>query len=250
MRAVLRRTLAVWTRCPREMALANGAFILAVVLPLLLLRGLPEALRLAGLLAWALEGWMAFSALTAACLAIHDAAGAPWAALRAWWSRQWVERLAAFACGAVGLAWGVGVTAFWARAPLSPWLSWPLLAVCGGLGLWSALGLLMSVGVAAEGGRPWREQWRMAALLPLAYLPQALALALGFVALSGAPVLLVGLRHWSAPLLLAPLILSTVFTAATAALFLGLLVRSLLAQARGEAPEAAPAWRELWRSWR
>jgi len=124
------------------------------------------------------------------------------------------------------------------------------LGVCGGLGLWALLGLQVSLGLAAEGGRTWREQWRMAALLPLAFLPQVLGTAVAFLGLSGAPVLLVGLHHWSAPLLLAPLMLSTVFTAATAALYLGLLVRSLLERARGQDPSPAPTWRELWNPWR
>jgi uncharacterized membrane protein YhaH (DUF805 family) len=92
--------------------------------------------------------------------------------------------------------------------------------------------------------------WKAALLLPLAYWWTFLKTALLGLVLSGLPALLVGLEHWSAPVLLAPFLLSPLFTVALFASHLVLTVRTLLEAATGGAGPLVPAWRELWNPWR
>lgn len=249
-RAALRLALAAWVRLPRELAIANAAFFLAVMLPLPLLRLLPGGWLLGGLLLWGAWSWCGFSALVAACMRLNDGVSQPWARTREWWRAQWAERLAALAATSLGLAWSVAAALFWLRNPSLGWLAWPLLGVCGALALWLALAALLSLGLAADGGRGLRELWRTCALLPLAFLPSALGAGGVFLLLSGAPVLIRGPRHWSAPLLMAPLLMGAMFTAAFAALFIGLLTRAMIDRAQGKSAPPLPGWRELWNPWR
>lgn len=247
----MRLALSAWVRHPREMALANAGWVLSAALPLPLLRWLPagpaQAAGLALMLGWA---WVGYSWLCAVTVRIGDGDGAAFTASYAWLRTQWKERVAAFLLAALILAWWSLALNFYLKVALPAWLAWPLLALVGGTGLWLGLSLLLSMGVAAEGGRPWRAVWKASALLPLAYFPSALAAGLLALLLSGAPVLLLGIKHWSAPLLLAPLLLSPFFTAAWSAAYLGFLGRALLDRAMGRDAAPAPAWRELWNPWR
>jgi len=233
------------------MALANVVWVLAALLPLPILRlvpaGMGQNLALALLGAWE---WLLGAALCALVGAIHDGALDPFRQSRAWLKAHWAERLALYFAGLTALVWWALVLRFYLAAGFSPWLIWPLLGLLGGLGLWMLMALLLSQGVAAESGRPWRDIWKASALLPLAYLPSAILALLIFAFAGGLPVLLVGLRHWSAPLLLTPLVMAPFFTGAFLAIYLVLLARALFDRALGRSGPQAPDWRELWNPWR
>jgi hypothetical protein len=247
----LRLALAAWVRYPREMGLANVTWVLATLLPLPLLRLAPEggarytALALLGAWVWVSSAWLCVQ-VGAVC----DGVAAPFKHSLAWLRTHWLERLLAYSAGLLALAWWGLVLRFYLGSALPPLVVWPLLGLLGGTGLWGLLALLLSQGVAAEAGRGWRDVWKASALLPLGYLPSAI-LALALLAVfSGLPVLLVGLKHWSAPLLLTPLLLAPFFTAAFYAVYLVLLSRALFDRALGRSGPQAPDWRELWNPWR
>jgi hypothetical protein len=182
--------------------------------------------------------------------AIIDRDAAPLMRSRKWLAAQWRERLALYSLAALGLAWWGLAVRFYLAARFPGWLTWPLLGLLGGLGLWALMGLILSQGVAAEGGRPWRDVWRASALLPLAYLPASFGALVLLAVCSGAGVLLVTIHHWSAPLLMAPLLMAPFFTAAFCAAYLVLLSRDLFDRALGRPRLPAPEWREIWNPWR
>lgn len=245
-----RLAMAAWARHPRELGLANVACFLAAVLPMpLLLLAPPGGARGALLGLWAAWAWLCFNTLAAAC-ALILAGRFQGRALADWLRRHALERLAALILGLGLLLWAALASLFYLRLGLPLWALLPLLALSGSLGLWAGLAMLASVGVAALDPPRLLAGWKAAALLPLAYAPAWLgAGALGLL-LSGAPALLVGLGHWSAPLFFAPLGLSPLFTAALYAAYLVLLVRGMAEQAAGGEAPLAPGWREVWNPWR
>jgi hypothetical protein len=226
------------------------AFFLAVALPLplFLVPGSAQG-RAAVLALWLTWAWLCFGALAAACAGILRGSFRL-AELRNWVGRHAVERSAALLLTALLLAWAGLALFFYLRLGLPLWVTVLLLALLGSLCLWACLALLASVGVAALEAASLKAAWKASALLPLAYGPALLGTALLAAALSGLPVLIFGLGHWSAPLLFAPLALSPIFTAAFFAAYLVILVRSLADAAVGGDGPMTPTWREIWSPWR
>lgn len=246
----MRLALAAWGRNPRELGLANALAFLAAALPLPLLIALPSGLaRAAGVALWLAWAWLCFNALAFSCARIL---GPGWRAgdLKAWAQRHALERLLALLGATILMLWAGLALAFYLKQGLPLWATVPVLGLLGSLLLWAALALLVSVGVAAMGTATWRQAWKASALFPLAYAPSCLGAGLLALGLSGLPALLIGLKHWSAPLLFAPVALSPFFTAAFLAAFLVLLVRGLAESAAGGEGPLAPEWRELWNPWR
>jgi hypothetical protein len=250
---IFRLALEGLTRHPREMVAANALTFLAASLPLAFLPNLGAWGRpvFAGAL-WVLGlwGWICLSALAWACDAILGGRRPSRAGLLNWLKTQGPERILAFVVGSLALAWIVLTLRFYGALGLPPALSLVLAGLLGAVGFWLLLALLASVGLAAPGGRRLRPLWKAALLLPLAYWWTFLKTALLGLVLSGLPALLVGLEHWSAPVLLAPFLLSPLFTVALFASHLVLTVRTLLEAATGGAGPLVPAWRELWNPWR
>lgn len=250
----LREALLLWMRHAGELVLANLAAFCAAFCPGAALRLLPSTLRGPGLLLWALWVWIVFGALCAVCARMEAGGGGdapkPWRAAVAWLKSAWRERLAAFAVGAAAASWLFLVLDFYRSRQLPAWLAWGLFGLLGAFGLWLALALLLSVGVAAEGGRGWRALWKASALLPLAYTPSALAAACIFFVALGFPAAAMDFGGWGARLWLAPLLMCPFFTVAFLAAYLAFLVRAMLDQARGLPPASIPSWRELWSLWR
>lgn len=245
----IRLALAAWVRHPREMGLANLGLFLAAALPLpLLLLGQGSGRRW-GLVFWVAWAWLCFSALAAACAQIL-AGTFSIRTLGAWLRRHAAERLGILILALLLLAWIALALDFYLRLGLPTWATVPVLALLGSLAVWAAAALLASVGVAALEARTLVSAWKASALLPLAFAPAWIGAGLLALALSGLPALAVGLRHWSAPLLFAPLALSPLFTAAFFAAYLVLLVRGSAERAAGGEGPLAPAWRELWSPWR
>lgn len=246
----MRLAFAAWGRNTRELGLANLAFFVLAALPLLLLHwappGLGALLALALGLFWV---WLCFAALCAATALIMEGAFQR-RSLWDWLRRHALERLAALLVVMLLMGW-VGVALkFYLGLGLPGWALIPVLGLIGPLALWTLLALLASAGVAALDAQAWRAAWKASALLPLAYPGAWLSLGLLGLVLSGLPLLWVGLKHWSAPLLFAPLALSPFITVAFFAATLVHLVRSLAVMAAGEDGPQAPSWRELWNPWR
>jgi hypothetical protein len=241
-------------RHSRELVLANAAAFCAAFCPAAALPLLPAPLRVMGLLLWALWVWTVFGLLCALCARMENGGGGdapkPWRAAFDWLKSAWRERLAAFAVGAGAAFWLVLALDFYRARQLPAWLAWGLFGLLGASGLWLALALLLSVGVAAEGGRGWRALWKASALLPLAYAPSALAAVCIFFVALGFPAASMDLGRWSARLWLAPLLMCPFFTVAFLAAYLAFLVRAMLEKAQGLPPASIPSWRELWSLWR
>jgi hypothetical protein len=246
----LRLALVAWTRNPRELGLLNLLAVLAAVLPLPALAWLPAGpLRWIGLVTGLSWIWLCFCALAAGCaLALDQALRRQ--ALWAWIKAQALEQVAWLLAVVLLWLWIALALRFYLALGLPAWLSIPVLALLGSLALWSLLALLASAAVGALRPPKRRARLKAAALLPLAYGPSLLGAALLGFLLSGLPALLVGLKHWSAPLLFAPLALAPLFTAALYAAYLVLLVRGLAEQAAGAEAPQAPDWREIWNPWR
>lgn len=247
----LRLALEAWVRHPREMAMVNGAWVLAVATPLPLAFLIPWApLRLPALVLALLWLWLGSGALAAACAQLLSGRGLDRRELLAWLWRHAVERIAALGVGVLGALWVTVAIRFYVSLKLAPWVGLPVAVLVGALGAWLGLALLASIGLAALGPAPWRTVWKASALMPLAFWPSWMAAGFLALMLSGLPALLVGLKHWSAAILLAPLLLSPFFTAAFFAAFLVLLAQGLLERAAGREGPIAPEWRELWSPWR
>jgi hypothetical protein len=248
--SALRLALAAWGRHPRELGGANAAVFLAAALPLPLMLKLPAgAPRFSGLAVALVWAWVCFNALAFICANIFNGTNATHG-LGGWFRDRAPERLAALAAAMLLLAWAQLALQFYLRLGLPLWVGLPVLAILGSLMAWTLMALLLSIGVAALGVTPWRKAWKASALLPLAYAPSALGALLLALLFSGLPAFAVGLKHWSASLLFAPLALSPFFSAAFFAAFLVLLVRGLAETAAGGDGPLAPDWRELWNPWR
>lgn len=248
--SALRSTVAAWARHPRELSAANLVFFLLVAAPLALLHwaGKGPAVAL-GLGVWALWAWTCFGALAQSVAQILEGAFER-RALGRWIARNALERAAALLAAALLVAWVALALRFYLGLGLPLWAVVPVLALLGSLAIWVALALLASVGVAALEAPDRKAVWKASALLPLAYPGTLIATAALGLALSGALLALTGLKHWSAPLLFAPLALSPFITVAFYAAYLVTLVRGLAATASGGGGIHAPSWRELWNPWR
>jgi hypothetical protein len=248
--AALRAAFRLWVRQPRELATANAVAFAAAFLPFVALPGLPEVWRRSAAAVLALWAWLVFGALCQACARAAEGASDLWAEVWSGFKRDLPERLGCFFGGAL-LAFWLGLVLDFYRAQALPlWAALPLFALLGAFGVWLAMALLLSLGVAANGGRSPLLVWKTAALLPLAYAPSALAALAIFALALGIPVFWTGVGHWAARLWLAPLLISPFFTLAYLAAYVSALVRAMLDHADGRPASGTGTWRELWTPWK
>ncbi len=119
------------------------------------------------------------------------------------------------------LAWAALALKFWRANPigLSPSFAWGALALVGAVLVWLSLALMLLPILATESDARFFRDLRRAALLPLAFLPQALGAALILILGSGCLGLLVGTGNWMARILGLPLVMAPMITPIALALF-------------------------------